>query len=49
MPMANCRKLFEHWVNLARLFIVDTAGTSSAARMPMMAMTIMSSMSVKPF
>src|SRR4030095_152874 len=45
--ICNCRTLFKHWVRAAASLARDRADRSSAARIPMMAMTTRSSIRVK--
>ncbi len=44
--MPVCRRLFSHQICLARAIADSSAGISMAARMPMIAITVSSSMSV---
>src|SRR5688572_23352798 len=48
MATPSCLRLFRHWERRAASRAACTAGSSSAIRMPMMAMTTSSSTSVKP-
>src|SRR5882672_3856956 len=46
--MANCFWLLMHWTRLAVALARASAGSSKAARIPMMAITTSNSMRVKP-
>src|ERR1035437_7153349 len=47
-PSPNCRRLLMHDIPCAFCFALDSAGSSIAASMAMMAMTTSSSINVKP-